>query len=325
MLGRVVAACFERSGWKVLRGARGRGTGDGFVEIDLDHPDSLRSVVSGSDLVVNTVMHRPMAAEMAVLENGGLLLNVAAPPRECRAAVYGSVPSSARGIVALNGGCVPGLSNLVAADLLRRNPDADVIEIVITFVAEGTSGRSAREWVHKYLTAEPNHGTFVVPLPSPYGRRTCLHIADEERGWLEQLSGDFQTRVGACFLERSVDTGLRTLNRLHLMTRIPRALFVDPPRFISTHAGEVSAEPSHDPIAYWVGCLREGRRLGANTIEGEGDYLMTAAAALALGERLLAKRDQGCPPGAYSIEELVSIDEVTSALERQGVRVIPRG
>jgi hypothetical protein len=273
--------------------------------------------------VVNTVPDSGMSAERVVLERGGLLLNVAAPPLSAVLALRDRRADNASGLVALNAGLGPGLTSLVAADLLRIHPDADVLEIVITFCTSGTSGRAARTWVHHYLSAERHHATFQVPLPEPYGTRRCLRMADRERGWLVELPAEVDVRGGACFLERDVDRGLRALNALRLVSLLPRSPLVDPPRFIAPRAPEDAVAPTRDPIREWVAVYRASERLAARTIEGEGDYLMTAAAALSMGE-LLHQRQADGERGARSIEELLVLDDVLGGLSSRGVSIVAR-
>ena len=70
------------------------------------------------ELVVNTVPHPDLLAERYVLEHGGALINVsdlpAAAARSLRA-----VGGGARGTVVMNAGLAPGVTTIVAADLLR--------------------------------------------------------------------------------------------------------------------------------------------------------------------------------------------------------------
>jgi hypothetical protein len=54
--------------------------GDAFRPVDLDRPQTVAEAAGSADLVVNTVPDSGMSAERVVLERGGLLLNVAAPP-----------------------------------------------------------------------------------------------------------------------------------------------------------------------------------------------------------------------------------------------------
>jgi saccharopine dehydrogenase-like NADP-dependent oxidoreductase len=91
------------------------------------------------------VPHPELTAERVVLREGGALIDVSMRPaaagRRLREAT-----TSARGTIVLNAGRTPGVSNLVAADLLAAHPDADAdaVEIAFSFSAGGVSGRGAR-------------------------------------------------------------------------------------------------------------------------------------------------------------------------------------
>src|SRR5258708_37606234 len=105
-LGQVISSEFERGNWRVIRLARRSGEGD-FRYVDLDLPATIPQALEGLDLVVNTVPGATLPAELAVLQLGGVLLNVAAAPDASRRALYAEAPTSPKGRVALHGGCVP--------------------------------------------------------------------------------------------------------------------------------------------------------------------------------------------------------------------------
>jgi NAD(P)-dependent dehydrogenase (short-subunit alcohol dehydrogenase family) len=325
-LGRVIARAFEAEGWDVLHGARRPVGGDRFRAVDLDHAEDVGRAIDGVDLVVNTVPGPAMTAERLVLERGGVLLNVAAPARAAGLALRRRQATSPA-VVVPNAGLIPGLTNLVARDLLAANPQADLVEIVLTFSTSGTSGPGAREWMHGYLTRQRYNPIFTVPLPPPYGVRRCMQVAHEDRGWLaDEVIGAREVRTGVCALELSHDAALRALNAVRLLARLPRKLFSSPPRLMRTSAsGDHAAEPSRDPIAEWVAVYRRGERLGARTIEGEGDYRMTAAATVAASEALMDPGRERPPSGVHSIEQLLDLKEVLPALQSRGIRIADRG
>jgi hypothetical protein len=76
--------------------------------------------------------------------------------------------------IVLNAGRTPGVSNLVVADLLAAHPDADAVEIVLSFAAGGVSGRAGGESLHRHLTSAGHHGMAVIPFPAPVGSTRCL-------------------------------------------------------------------------------------------------------------------------------------------------------
>jgi hypothetical protein len=308
-LGSTVVRAFERAGWEVHRAARRPGTS--FRLVDLGTPDTLRRAFDGIDVVVNTVPHAGLAAERAVLERGGLLLNISALP----ASEAAGLPASGTGTVVMNSGLAPGVTNLVAADLVARHPDADGIELALTLSASATSGPAGGEFVYRHLTSSRRHATATIPFPPPIGERRCVEIAEGENGWLGAAAGGRSVRTYLCISEPLLHRGVLAANRTGVMSLVPRAAFVGgrkgPP-------GDASTEP----FSEWVAVLRSGRRLTARTVEGEGDYRSTAAATVVVAEALLRRGD--LPGGRFDPEDLLSLGDVSAALEAAGIRVVER-
>jgi hypothetical protein len=48
-------------------------------------------------------------------------------------------------VVLIHAGNVPGVTSLVAADLLRAHPDADELELAFSISAAGISGRAGEQ------------------------------------------------------------------------------------------------------------------------------------------------------------------------------------
>lgn len=80
VLGSTVARAFADAGWSVLRGGRRPDGRAGFRLVDLDRPDTVRQAIAGADLVVDSVPHPGVAAETAVLRDGGALIDISARP-----------------------------------------------------------------------------------------------------------------------------------------------------------------------------------------------------------------------------------------------------
>jgi uncharacterized protein YbjT (DUF2867 family) len=79
-LGTLLTTEFEAQGWNARRGSRRPGAARDLVPVDLDRPETVRRAVRDVDVVVNTVPDVGLVAERAVLETGGILLNVSALP-----------------------------------------------------------------------------------------------------------------------------------------------------------------------------------------------------------------------------------------------------
>lgn len=318
VLGSLLVRTFASEGWEVVRAARRPQAGPDFRLVDLDRPETVRRALDGVDVVANPVPDERLAAERVVLEHGPALVNVSAAPaapgwelkRETR---------SANGLVLIHAGILPGISSLVAADLLRSHSDADELELALMLSAGGTSGKSGAGLIHRHLIAARRHRTFRAELGGPMGSRTCFEIGPEERGWLaNDVVADRTVRLGVYFRGRPLQALFRGLNSLGVVSGVPRFAFV-------AGRGRVPDEATSEPIAEWVAVRRGGERLAARTVEGRGDYRMTALSTVVFAEALLELR-AGEPPrvGAFAPEELFTLEQLRPTLERRGFTITDR-
>src|SRR5436190_22153822 len=116
VLGSVIARNFSEDGWDVVRAGRRPEAGVRLVE--LSRPDTVREALEGVDLVANPVPDERLAAERTVLKSGPALVNVSAAPAALGWALKREAPS-AKGLVLVHAGTIPGVASLVAAELLR--------------------------------------------------------------------------------------------------------------------------------------------------------------------------------------------------------------
>jgi hypothetical protein len=311
-LGSLIAAAFERSGWEVLRGARRPAPERRARTVELGTPATLRRAMGGADLVVNTVSDTDLTAERLVLEHGGALVNPAPLPAGLVRGLRAASPEPL-GTVLLNAGLAPGVTNLVAAELLARHPDADGIELVRTVSTRGTRGRLDAGLLHRHLTGQARHSTAIVPLPAPFGERRCLRFAESEGGWLGSPAGGREVRSYLCFAEPGVERLVLALNAARALRALPRAA-------LGRTDGQASPRfPSRESVAHWVAALREERRLEALAIECQGDYAGAAATATIFAEALLGPSGPG--PGVHLPEEAFTLDELAPRLWSAGIDI----
>lgn len=319
-LGRIAASAFSEAGWEVRSGARlagGRLAGTGGtkaeldVDLDLDRPASVLGALHEGELVVNAVPHRELIAERLVLERGGTLINIAALPvsaaRGLRAEAGG-----ARGTVLMNAGLAPGVTTIVAADLLRRHPEAEEIEMVFTVSSAAPGGPARVEWLCRGLTAVARHRTAVVPLPEPFGERLCLGFGEDDAGWLGGIAEGRRVRPYLCVLEPPAHERLLTLNGAGELARPAKSL-------IRTRRDGHASAPD-EPVAHWIAATRGDRRLGAETVRCRGDLVHAARSAVVFAEALRAQPPGG---GCFGPEEVCTLGDVRASLEGVGISIVP--
>jgi hypothetical protein len=312
-LGWATVRAFEDAGWTVLRGARSEIAGEPTRQIDLERPESIAPAIEGVDLVVNTVPSELMTAESHVLQRGGILLNSSAAPVSAGQRLEAGV-SDPQGSVLLNAGLAPGITNVVAAELLAHHPEADELELVLTVSMAGMKGKAGGEFAHRHLTATCRHHTAEVPLPQPFGVRKCLEFAEPERAWMTAVPGDLQIHTYLCMAERLPHEAFLAANALGAMRLLPRLAFVA--------GAKRPAEPTRETVTEWVGVLSGGRRIAARTVESAGDYVGTARASVILGEALLRHADDSLAPGCLFPESEFTLDELSPSLSAAGIRVV---
>jgi hypothetical protein len=211
--------------------------------------------------------------------------------------------------VLLNGGLVPGVANLIAADLLDRHPEADTLEVAFTVLREGTAGRGGGEFVHSGLAARSRHRTIELPMPAPFGELRCIEIHESEDCGFAGVAGGRRVRNYLGFGDRPAAWALQTANALGLMRLLPRVAF--------TAGNGGTGPPSQEPTAIWIGVRRGRKLLEASTAACKGDYRMTGFAARLFGEALVANPRPGC----FNPEDLFDLGDFVSPLNEMGVRI----
>ena len=309
-LGSVLVKQFESACWTVHPAGRRSDPRKGFRKLDLDRVETLAGSWDDVDLIVSSVPHLGFAAERVVLEQGGVLLNCADVPARTAAAL-GAEVEKAKGTVLLNAGLLPGVANLLAAELLERHPEADCLEVGFTVHMGETSGKAGAEFAYRALTCQRHHRVVKLPLPEPYGELKFMQVAEPEDVGLGAVAGDRRNETYLGFVDKPVNLALRAVNGLRLMSLLPRIAFV---------AGRTgpTEEASADPTVMSIAARRGSERLGASIFECDGDYRTTAAVARVFAEALLAGFAR---PGCFNPEDLFSLDELLLGFEEVGLRV----
>ncbi|HEX4837848.1 MAG TPA: NAD-dependent epimerase/dehydratase family protein, partial [Solirubrobacteraceae bacterium] len=285
-LGSAVVKQFEAAGWRVHPAGRRPDKREGFIQVDLDRAETVEPLLERVDLIVSTVCHTSLNEERLVLERGGVLVNCTHFHRKEMASLAASV-QEAKGTVLLNAGLVPGISNLAAAKLLKKHPQADCLEVALTVLNKGTAGREGGEIVYEGLTSPGKHPVMKLSLPEPFGELPCIGATSQEEDFgFGGVAGSRDVKLYLAFGDRWLSVFLRAHNALGLLRIMPKVLF-------RVNRGP-QAEPSREPTVIWLGARRGAERLGASIVQCEGDYRTTAAAGHLFSERLFADSRPGC-------------------------------
>jgi NAD-dependent epimerase/dehydratase family protein len=305
VFGTMIAQAAQAAGWTAIRSSRRPSAG--FCHVDLAEPQTLEKVIDEADVVVSTVPDEQLVAERMVLDRGGLLINVAAIAASSAARLRRE-PGPPRGTVLMNAGIAPGLTNLLAAGLLARHPEADEVELVFTISVKGSAGPASGH--PDWLTAAKRHRTTVVRLPEPFGRRRCLGIAERHNGWLGAIAAGKTVSTYLCMTELRMQRALLAVNAAGLIGRMPRSAFTVTP------VPEATAEP----VRHWVAVRQRGALLAANTLRCRGDYRSAAAATVLIAGQLTSHGDP-LPAGVLVPEDVLTIGELEPGLAEAGITV----
>lgn len=316
VLGSLLVDAFTASGWDVVRGGRRPDERPGFRHVDLNKSETVAAAIADTDMVINTAPDSGLTAESVVLDRGGMLINVSAMPVEPGRRLRKET-TTAKGVVVMGAGIAPGLTNLVAADLLAAHPEADEVELAFTVSIKSTSGPAGGDFAHRNLGAVGRHRTTVIRLPEPFGQRRCLGFAEADAGWLGSVAADRTVSPYICIAERATHRAMLALNKAGLLSRLPRAAFRA--RATSSNGGDGSEEP----IAHWIAVLKQGGRIAARTIECRGDYHCAAQSTVVFSDALLDDAP-AIRPGVFDPEDLLCFDRLAPALRKRGIMLVDR-
>ena len=309
VLGASTVRAFEAAGWGVRSGARRPVTEQ--IEIDLGRRDSIAAAIDEHELVVNTVPHPDLLAERYVLEQGGVLINVSDLPAAAARALR-AVAGGARGTVVVSAGLAPGVTTIVAADLLSGHPAATELEIVFTLSLEAPRGPASAEFISRGLTVVSRHRTALVRLPSPFGERRCLGFGEGDAGWLGGIAEGRIVRQYVCIAEPAMHERLLELNSAGAMTDLPSSMI----ELREPHAGGTGG---NEPLAHWIAAIHAGRLLGARTVECVGGTLSAARSTVVFADALRAEPP---PPGCFGPEEIWTLNDLKAELRAAGIAVM---
>jgi hypothetical protein len=310
VLGNFIAKGLSEAAWEVTRAGRRPEEAADFRQLDLADPGSVSEGVPGFDLIVSTAHEPHLTLEREVLDQGGVLIDLAELSQAERAQL-GEV-ANPKGLVVTDTG-LGGVAYLAVAELLDDHPEADAAEYALMVSASGSTGRAGGLFAHKLLTSSRHHRTATVPFPEPFGTRRRLEVGQDTDGVPRTAVNEVPIRHYLCMLPSPLNGMLLALNSARLISVLPAASF-------TTGAAKVPDELSDERICEWVAVSSDGERVATQTVEGAGYYRMTTAATVVFADALVGRREKGL----RGIEELVSLSELRPALSEQGVGVCRR-
>ena len=129
------------------------------------------------------------------------MINVSALPASAGRSLRATFGGGA-GSVLMNAGLAPGVTTIVAADLLRHNPDAGELEIVFTLSVRFRVAQRAR--ISSTGASRPSH--VIAPRSCRYRSRSAsadaLAFAKRDAGWLGGIAEGRVVRQYICITER---------------------------------------------------------------------------------------------------------------------------
>jgi len=288
------------------------------ASVDINTPGALGNVVSRDDLVINCAGVESVALARSVVEAGAHYLDISAS-REHLVALAGlDEIAAARGRTILcSVGLAPGLTNLLAADLHRRYPGVQPIEVTVLLGLGDEYGDASRAWTLSRIGTtfpDPVDGRAVgnfrdgrrVLLPAGFGRRRAYRFDLADQHILTRdLHRPVVTRL--CF-DPAVVTGLAAAaSRLRALAGpLAQAARRLPAARVGTawFAGRVDLRggPSH-----WV--------IGPSQSRG-------TAAVVAFAGRLFDNDEP--EPGVQHLHKLTTVAEARDRLQDAGVHTTPR-
>jgi hypothetical protein len=313
-LGSFVARELRSRGWDVLRAGRRPESAPDFRKIDLDDQATWGDTFVGSELIVSTVPHSELVLERHIMETGGLLLSPATVPRAAleKLKAYQRNP---KGVVIPHVGLTPGLSNLLAAELLEASSDAAELAIGLVFKAFGASGEEGRKWAFRLFAQGAVSPLRAVQLPSPLGLRGCVSTDLSAEGWLADTHRPPVQRLEFCMAEKPIDAMLRALSSIRLATLLSR---IAARAYMHRIPG-----PTDEQIYQWAWVRRSSGAKQGWLISATGDYRSTAVAMRIFAEAIFRlNADSRLPRGLVRVQEVLKMNDVKKEFAASGISIL---
>jgi hypothetical protein len=269
----------------------------GSAAIDPSRPDQM-AALGTPGIVVDCTGLESIEVTRALLEQGWKVVDITADGRHTRALLDLDPADST---LLLGVGLMPGLSSILAANLLQTSPHARSLTISALVGLGDDYGDASKRWTYSQIGSslpdQPGTRGFTdgrnIDFPGGFGRRRAWQVDFADRVLLRQRYGvDVKTRY--CFDSRSAGAALA------LPAKIPGL-----PKLLTRHP-DLTRPPKRSTDWYaFVAQTDTGQR-----ISGLGrSQAASTAAMVALATDRFARSSM---KGTLATLDLVEIDDITS-------------
>lgn len=209
-------------------------------------------------------------------------------------------------------GLIPGLTSVLASDLIAGQPDATAVTISCLVGLGEDYGDASRDWTYRQLgrpihTSRDTFRNFSQPdrieFPAGFGMRPAWRFDFADRALLpEHLGVDVTTRY--CFDSRLAGRALAVASAIPAAPRLLRRL------------NRASRRTVAGGTAWWAGVIETDTGARATAI-GRGQSHGTAAITAIAAERLI----RGGAPTARYLWDLIDATDLTHEAGRLGILI----
>ncbi|MGL5444233.1 MAG: hypothetical protein ACRDDJ_17390, partial [[Mycobacterium] stephanolepidis] len=226
---------------------------------------------------------------------------------------------NAPGTVVLNAGLAPGVTNLVADELVAYDRYwKGQITIAVPLPWNGYRGTGGIRLVHSNFTTSGRHGAYsgshdavTISFPDPIGETKCIGWSERNDGWVQRLAAGRMVRA-YCYIDNPrLNSLIVRLNKRGILGRLPLWPFL---KF--QHEYEA---PTEEPVSIWV-ALKTPEFQQSRIITCNGWYLSSAKAAEVMAAQLFHS-EHLAGRGCLDSSEAFTLAELRGGLEDCGVKV----
>lgn len=299
------------------------------LALDLENPGDLSAALNDAKLVVTCVERPDDALARACLTRGLHYLDVSASYRgQQRVVALGNLARRQGAAAVVGSGLVPGLSNLLAAQLARRFTLLAQLDIYLLLGLGDVHGEDAVRWLlastgHRFSVKTLGRFQSVQSLtdaqsatfPGDSRPRKTYRFDFADQHTLPLTTGAAGAATRLCFDSRVVTRLLVTLNRLGVKLRAV------PPRALSTLVARLNLGSARFALVVEAkGRVNTSETRLKTALTGRNESRTTGVVTAGVADYLYRGR---VAPGVHYIDEAVQLEELRPMLEQEGLRFWP--